>query len=196
MTNNTKTFLTTSLIAIAIVIAGVALLNSSKNIEKKEEATVVSNNLVGKPMPSVQLMDKDSKAYQMENLRGKNVVLFFNEGLMCYPACWNQIAAFGADPRFNSPETVAMSVVVDSPRDWQQAIAKMPELAKSTTLFDTNANTSRALGLLSAGSSMHAGQLPGHSYILIDKDGIVREVFDDPNMGIGNDKIMEKILKF
>jgi len=115
---------------------------------------------------------------------------------MCYPACWNQITSFAVDPRFNGSDTVAISVVVDSPQDWQQAITKMPELAKATTLFDKNANTSRTLGLLSAGSSMHAGQLPGHSYVLVDTLGIVREVFDDPNMGINNDKIMEKISKF
>jgi hypothetical protein len=43
---------------------------------------------------------------------------------------------------------------------------------------------------------MHAGQLPGHSYVLIDKTGMVREVFDDPGMGINNDKIVEKFSKF
>lgn len=151
------------------------------------------NSLVGKSMPEIQLSDKDGKIYSVAGLKGKNTVLFFNEGLMCYPACWNQMAAFGSDERFNSDETQAISLVVDSAKDWQIAIDKMPQLAKVTTLFDTNANVSRELGILTVTSSMHRGSRPGHTYIVLDKDAIVRYVFDDPNMGIGNDMLLNKI---
>lgn len=195
MTNNTK-ILIIGFVAVAVVIAGVALMNSDKIFEQKQEAVVTQNSLIGQPMPNIQLMDKDGQVFSMESLRGKNIILFFNEGLMCYPACWNQIVSFGTDPRFNSADTAAISVVVDSPQDWQQAIAKMPDLVKAMTLFDTNANTSRQLGLLSVGSSMHAGQLPGHTYVLIDEQGVVREVFDDINMGVNNDLIFNKINDF
>lgn len=183
-------------VAAAVVVVWVAVMNSNKTSEQKKEAVVTTGGLVGKPMPDVQLADKDGKAYSIESLRGKNVVLFFNEGLMCYPACWSQMAAFSTDPRFNSSDVIAISVVVDSAKDWQQAIAKMPDLAKAMTLFDAGAATSRQLGLLSMGSSMHAGQLPGHTYILIDKQGVVREVFDDQNMGNNNEAILQKISKF
>ena len=151
------------------------------------------NSLVGNPMPDIQLRDKDGKVFTTADLKGKNTVLFFNEGLMCYPACWNQMAAFGSDPRFNSDQIQAISVVVDSPKDWETAIAKMPQLAKATTMFDTNANTSRTLGMLTTTSSMHRGSLPGHTYVIIDKDGIARYVFDDPNMAIANDMLFGKI---
>ena len=151
------------------------------------------NSLVGNPMPNIQLADKDGKVFTTADLKGKNTVLFFNEGLMCYPACWNQMAAFGSDPRFNSDQIQAISVVVDSPKDWETAIAKMPQLAKATTMFDTNANTSRTLGMLTTTSSMHRGSLPGHTYVIIDKDGIARYVFDDPNMAIANDMLFGKI---
>ncbi|QQG38261.1 MAG: redoxin family protein [Candidatus Kaiserbacteria bacterium] len=195
MENSSKTFVVVGLIVLAVVIALVALFNTNPSGAARE-AGGVGADLIGAPLPSVTLYDKDGKAYPMESLAGKNVVLFFNEGLMCYPACWDQMTAFGADPRFNSDETVALSVVVDSPADWQQAIAKMPELSKAATLFDQGAAVSRQLGVLSYGSSMHAGQLPGHTYVLLDKAGIVREVFDDPNMGVNNDAIMQKISAF
>ena len=103
------------------------------------------------------------------------------------------MAAFGSDQRFNSEQIQAISVVVDSAKDWQTAIAKMPELAKATTMFDTGAAVSRQLGLLTTVSSMHKGSLPGHTYVVIDKDGIVRYVFDDPNMAIANDMLFTKI---
>lgn len=154
------------------------------------------DSLIGKPLPDIKLVDKDGNVFTTENLKGKNTVLFFNEGLMCYPACWNQMALFGSDSRFNTDEIQAMSVVVDPSRDWQRAIDKMPELAKSKTLFDVDANVSRILGLLTLPSSMHRGSLPGHTYIVVDKEGIVRYVKDDPNMAIANDLLIKKISEF
>ena len=151
------------------------------------------NALVGKPMPDIELKDKDGKTYTAADLKGRNIVLFFNEGLMCYPACWNQIASFGSDERFNSGDIQAISVVVDSANDWKTAIAKMPQLAKANTMFDTGASTSRQLGMLTTASSMHRGSLPGHTYVVIDKEGIVRYVFDDPNMAMANDMLFGKI---
>ncbi len=151
------------------------------------------NALIGKPMPDIQLSDKDGKTYAVADFKGKNTVLFFNEGLMCYPACWNQMAAFGSDERFNSDQIQAISVVVDSAKDWQTAIAKMPQLAKASTMFDANANASRQLGLLTTASSMHRGSLPGHTYIVLDKEATVRYVFDDPNMAVANDMLFSKI---
>ena len=151
------------------------------------------NALVGKPMPDIELKDKDGKTYTAADLKGKNIVLFFNEGLMCYPACWNQIASFGSDERFNSGDIQAISVVVDSANDWKTAIAKMPQLAKANTMFDTGASASRQLGMLTTASSMHRGSLPGHTYVVIDKEGIVRYVFDDPNMAMANDMLFDKI---
>ena len=154
------------------------------------------NALVGKPMPDIELKDKDGKTYTATDFKGKNTVLFFSEGLMCYPACWNQIAGFGTDPRFNTGEIQALSVLVDSSRDWQRAIDKMPELAKANTLFDVGGSVSGKLGLLSLPSSMHRGSLPGHTYIVLDKDGIVRYVDDDPNMAMANDWLIKKIAEF
>jgi hypothetical protein len=69
----------------------------------------------------------------------------------------------------------------------------MPQLAKATTMFDTNANTSRQMGMLTTASSMHRGSLPGHTYVVIDKEGIVKYVLDDPNMALANDMLFTKI---
>ena len=151
------------------------------------------DSLVGKPLPEMKLVDKDGNVYTADSFKGKTNVLFFNEGLMCYPACWNQIASFGNDARFNNSQVQAISVLVDPSRDWQTAVAQMPELAKSKTLFDVGAAVSGNLGLLTLPSSMHRGSLPGHTYIVVDKEGIVRYVFDDPSMGIANDMLANKI---
>ncbi|MBI4101358.1 MAG: redoxin domain-containing protein, partial [Candidatus Nealsonbacteria bacterium] len=153
------------------------------------------DNLIDKAAPSFQLVDRDGKIYSSESLRGKNVVLFFNEGLMCYPACWNQIVAFSNDERFGGDDTVVLSVVIDSAEEWQQAIKKMPELAKATVVFDNGASVSNKFGMLKTASSMHYGAFPGHTYVLMDKEGLVRHVFDDPNMALHNDQLSAELKK-
>lgn len=153
------------------------------------------DELVNKPAPDFSFADRDGKIYSQDNLEGKNVVLFFNEGLMCYPACWSQIVALSKDNRFKNDDTVILSVVVDSEEDWRQAVNKMPELAQAKVVFDRGASASRKFGVLSIPSSMHPGSFPGHTYVVMDKEGIVRYVFDDPSMGIHNDRLFEEISK-
>jgi len=152
------------------------------------------DNLVGQPSPNFSLTDREGKVYSLENLRGKNVVLFFNEGLMCYPACWNQIVSFAKDERFSQKDdTVVLSVIVDAKDEWQQAVDKMPELGLATVVFDEGAVFSKTLGVLNLPSSMHYGSLPGHTYVVIDQAGIIRHVFDDPNMALHNDQLIKEI---
>lgn len=149
--------------------------------------------LVGKPAPTFSLQDRNGVAYSQDSLKGKNTVIFFNEGLMCYPSCWNQMVSFANDSRFQTADTQVLAVVVDSAKDWGQAIAKMPELGKSTVLFDADRVASKAFSMLNVKSSMHPGSYPGHTYLLIDKEGIVRFVYDDPRMALNNDLIASKL---
>ncbi len=153
------------------------------------------NLLIGKPTPPFSLSDKDGKIYSSDNLKGKKVILFFNEGLMCYPACWDQIVALSKDGRLKNNETVVLSVVVDSKESWQKAIDKMPALADATVVFDTGAAASKSFKMLTTASSMHYGSLPGHTYVVIDEEGVVRHIFDDPNMAIHNDQLVTELSK-
>ena len=157
--------------------------------------TSLQDNLVGKPSPSFSLSDRDGKTYTSDNLKGKNVILFFNEGIMCYPACWNQIAAFPKDERFKKDDLVVLSVVVDPKENWEKAVKRMPDLAQATVVFDNGAAVSKQFGVLTTPSSMHYGSLPGHTYVVIDKAGVVKHVFDDPNMAIHNDQLVSEIAK-
>lgn len=195
---NKKSVIVMVVIAIFVMFAGWALYRSSDSPAGVTQTANAGdlNSLVGKPMPAVQLFDKDGKPYSLDSLKGKNVVLFFNEGIICYPACWNQVAQLGTDSQFNNQDTVAFSIVTDQPSQWQQALTKMPDLVKATILFDQGGNVSRSLGLLTVPSSMHKGSSPGHSYVVLDKQGIVRFVYDDPSMAINNGLLSQKIAEF
>jgi len=114
---------------------------------------------------------------------------------MCYPACWDQIAAFGADREFATANTVVLNITVDPQSQWQQAIAKMPKLATAIVLLDTDKTVSNKYGVTTLESSMHRSQFPGHTYVLIDKRGIVRFQLDDPTMAIRNKQLLDEIAK-
>lgn len=156
--------------------------------------SAVFDSLVDKSAPDFTLENYDGKKVTLSGLKGQSVILFFNEGLMCYPSCWNQIAAFGKDSEI-SKKAVILSITVDPQKDWNYAVNKMPELAKATVLFDTAGEVSKSYGVLTLPSSMHKGQYPGHSYVLIDKEGVVRFVRDDVSMAVRNSELSAELEK-
>jgi len=153
------------------------------------------NALLGQPAPDFTLSSYDDKKIKLSELRGKKVVLFFTEGVMCYPSCWNQIAAFGKDEAFKKEDTIVLAIVVDTKNEWKKAVDKMPELASSAILHDVAKNVSKEYGVLSLPSSMHKGQFPGHTYLILDKDGVVRFIKDDPQMAVRNDELKAELEK-
>lgn len=157
------------------------------------DATVF-NSLVGKAAPDFTLEGYDGKKITLSELKGKNVILFFNEGLMCYPACWNQIAAFGKDTQLQA-KAVVLNITADPKNNWKQAIDKMPELAAATVLFDSNRQVSQKYGVLTLPSSMHKGQFPGHSYVIINKEGIIKFTRDDVSMAVRNQELTAEVDK-
>lgn len=153
------------------------------------------NSWVGQQAPDFTLYSYDNKKMTLSEQKGKRVVLFFTEGVMCYPSCWNQIAAFGQDEAFKKEDTVVFNIVVDTKNEWDTAVKKMPELTQTTILHDASKNVSREYGVLSLPSSMHKGKFPGHTYLLVDKEGIVRFVKDDSQMAVRNDELKAELAK-
>lgn len=186
-----------SVLTVAMLVGAVLLLsgNSNQNPSTNQATNTSLNDLVGKAAPDFTLESYNSDKVTLSSLKGKNVVLFFSEGLMCYPACWDQIAAFGKDNQFTSKNTLVLTIVNDLKSEWKGAIEKMPELAQATVLMDTDKKVSMAYNMLSLPSSMHKGQLPGHTYVVIDKEGIVKYVKDDVQMAVRNQELIAEIDK-
>ncbi|MBI2558246.1 redoxin domain-containing protein [Candidatus Woesearchaeota archaeon] len=150
---------------------------------------------VGKKAPDFDLQDIKGNAVKLSGYKGKNIVLFFNEGSMCYPACWNQIGALANDNRFNSDNTISFSIVVDSQAQWKKIMQQVPQLSNSKILFDTTRKASSDYDVLFLESSMHKGTYPGHTYFVIDKEGIIRYTKDDQSMTIRNNELAAELEK-
>ncbi|OGD87684.1 hypothetical protein A2870_03165 [Candidatus Curtissbacteria bacterium RIFCSPHIGHO2_01_FULL_41_11] len=155
------------------------------------------NSLLGQKAPNFTLNSYDDEKVSLSEIKGKKVVLFFTEGVMCYPACWNQIAAFGKDDAFKGDDTAVLTIVIDTKNQWESAVKKMPDLVSPTNkvLFDSSKSVSNEYGVLSLPSSMHKGQYPGHTYLILDKEGIVRFIKDDPQMAVRNDELKAELEK-
>ncbi len=193
-----------SLILIGILIGGGLLFAKSNGLASKREAKAVSSlpqggivleSYVGRPAPDFSLPGIDGGIVSLKDYRGKAVVLFFNEGSMCYPSCWKQIAELSQDARLNNEEVAAFSIVVDRRGDWEKIVKNAPQMGGSKILFDAEKDVSEAYGALSLDSSMHKGLYPGHTFFVIDKEGIIRYGLDDPMMAIRNDQIASEIAK-
>ncbi|AHB41999.1 hypothetical protein RAAC3_TM7C00001G0132 [Candidatus Saccharibacteria bacterium RAAC3_TM7_1] len=185
------------IVGVVVVLLGVAVFTGdslNKGAGQAQPGTSF-DALVGRPASDFTLTSYDGKDYTLSQLKGKKVILFFNEGLMCYPACWNQIAALGTDEQLNSGDVVALSIVGDARDGWREAIDRMPDLGKGTILLDSDKSVSRQYDMLNLPSSMHSGMLPGHTFVLVDEKGIVRYTFDDPKMGNRNDMLLKEIKK-
>ncbi|KKU55592.1 MAG: hypothetical protein UX75_C0004G0029 [Candidatus Moranbacteria bacterium GW2011_GWE2_47_10] len=180
-----KTLKKIIIVAVAVfVIAGFA---KERFAAKEKDAGIGKGedeleSILGKSAPDFRFTDLEGNEYTKESLRGKKTVLFFNEGLACYPACWDEMVALSRDSRINNEGMVVLSVVVDRKESWENAIGKMPDLGEIKEAFDENGEASKAFGVLGLKSSMHAG-VPGHTYVIIDREGVIRSVLDDPKMG-------------
>jgi len=191
------------LIGIAVVIVGGLILftGDKKPSETKSaissdiEGKIYFKEAMGQKAPDFEIESINGETIKLSDYLGKNIVLFFNEGAMCYPACWNQIAELGNDSRFDTKSVIAFSVVVDTKNQWLDIVSKSSNLAKSKILFDTSRSVSKLYDVLYLDSPMHPGSLPGHTYFIIDEEGIIRFTLDDPNMALANDKLIKEIEK-
>ena len=190
-----------SVVIVVIVVGGLILLSGNKKSSETKGMVVDSDikekinfkEAVGQKAPDFEIESIDGTIIKLSDYLGKNVVLFFNEGSMCYPACWNQIAELGNDLRFDSKNIIAFSIVTDPRSQWLDIVSKSTNLVKSKIIFDTSRSVSKAYDVLNLNSSMHPGSLPGHTYFIVDKEGIIRFTMDDPNMALANEKLIKEI---
>lgn len=123
----------------------------------------------GEPAPPIKLASTTGKTFDLGAYKGKeNVLLYFQEGLMCQP-CWDQIVAIERElPKFKALGVgPIVSITGDSLHLIEQKVAD--EGIRSAVMADPGFKVSDAYDARSYG--MMGGKTAGHSFILVGKDG-------------------------
>ena len=153
----------------------------------------IGNLKLGDQAPDFSLPSATGKTVALKDYSGKNVLLYFQEGLMCQP-CWKQIGTLEKDlDSFEQIQTEIVTVGVDSASDWRPVLAA-EGINKIPILVDADREMSRAYGVLSLPSQMHSDR-PGHTFILVDKEGKIAWMADYPTMRVSNEEVLNSIKK-
>jgi len=136
--------------------------------------------------PDFTLTDTSGVQVSLAGLRGKNVLLYFSEGAGCQ-ACLVQMAQIENDPAFAAAGLTVLPIVMNT-RD--QITADMAANDVRTPFLLDDGTVSKAYGTL--GKGMHA-DLPGHSFVLIDKAGNQRWYGEYPSMWLATSELLKEV---
>ncbi len=185
-----RTMLAAAVLGVAALAVTFALLG------RGQQASAPTASQLNKPAPAFDERDVVTGAtISSESLRGKNVLLFFSEGVMCQ-ACFQQIQALEARAAdLKQRGLVLVNVTNDTEGDARRAA----DTYRITTplVADEDRGMSGAYDVL--GQGMHPNTA-GHTFILVDRQGVIRWRRDywlgsDPTMYVKPDRLFADIPK-
>lgn len=155
---------------LAIAVIGLAAVNTLSGAATTVDYQVGDPG-VGQMAPDFERPSASGDSYRLSAQRGKNALLYFHEGLGCAP-CWRQVFDIQKDlDRFHGAgvdEVVAISI---DPLSAQRQHARVNGVTLPV-LADEDRSVSQAYDALSYG--MMGGASPGHTFILVGPDGVIR----------------------
>jgi peroxiredoxin len=176
-------------VGLAVVAAVVAVTVAAVGQSGKSEPT--GERVSSGPAPAFSEQDVSSGApVTSAGLRGKNVLLFFSEGVMCQ-ACFEQIQSLqqrSADLR--KRDLTLINITTDPPDVLREAVSGYG--IETPMISDESHAMSSAYGAI--GQGMHP-DTDGHTFVLIDAQGKIRWRKDYAEMFIPPNKLFAEIPK-
>jgi len=180
---------------LAAAVLGLAALAATfVLLGRGEESAAPTAAQIGAPAPAFDERDVvTSTAISSESLRGKNVLLFFSEGVMCQ-ACFQQIQALEARAAdLKQRGLVLVNVTNDRVADAKQAAATY----RITTPLVADEDRDMTGAYDALGQGMHPNTA-GHTFVLIDRQGVIRWRRDywlgsKPTMYVNPDQLLADI---
>lgn len=164
-------------IGIAILLLGIIYFVNATN--GPSTSTNQSNSYpfaVGTPgpgeqAPPIRLSSTDGRSFDLASLRGKTVLLFFQEGIACEP-CWTQIKDI--ESQISQFRGLGIDTVVSITTDPLDALKqKVADEGISTPILsDSSFAVSQVYNANQYG--MMQGSSDGHSFIVVGPDGRIR----------------------
>ena len=139
--------------------------------------------------PDFTLTDTSGATVHLAAYRGANVVLYFNEGAGCQ-SCLLQMADIERNAaQFSAADITVLPIVMNTA---EQIRRDMAANGVRTPFLLDDGTVSAAYGTL--GKGMHAG-LPGHSFVLVDAQGIQRWYGEYPSMYLPATDLLDQVRK-
>lgn len=150
------------ILIIGLVGWGISTANNNSNDASSKE---------GDQAPDFVLPTVEGGEFTLSEFKDKkNVLLYFQEGIMC-PPCWTQeVDLEKQQAQFDAMDTEIVMITVDPPGALSQT--KEQYGIKNTLLYDNSLKASSKYNVLQ--DSMHPGERPGHVFILVNKNGTIK----------------------
>jgi peroxiredoxin len=164
------------LVPLAVIVSLFGLYGIFNNANASKNSDAVSSYDVGRPgpgqaAPAFTLTANSGQRVSLNDYRGKNVLLFFQEGLTC-PPCWDQMTVLEKDAQ--RLKAIGIDAVVSITTDSVGDIArKVSDMGLTTSvLSDPEMIISRQYEANRFG--MMGTSRDGHTFILVGPDGVIR----------------------
>jgi peroxiredoxin len=172
-----KVIITTAsalLVLLGAAVVTVALL-SSREVTSTDAS----------PAPDFTLQTSNGETVSLSDFRGSPVILYFNEGAGC-GSCLQQMGEIEKDPAFAEAGITVLPIVMNTA---EQITADMTTYGVTTPFLLDDGTVSEQYGTL--GTGMHEG-LPGHSFVLVDADGVRRWSGNYPSMWLAPEELLKQ----
>ena len=168
------------LVSVGATVAVIGVLVAMMLSSRQETSSTM------RVAPDFTLATTSGTNVSLAALRGKNVLLYFSEGAGC-EACLVQMAQIEKDPAFAAEGLTVLPIVMNSK---DQITADMATNGVRTPFLLDDGTVSTAYGTI--GKGMHA-DLPGHSFVLIDKAGNQRWYGEYPSMYLSTTDLLNEV---
>ncbi|MCZ0990936.1 peroxiredoxin family protein [Streptomyces diastatochromogenes] len=175
-----------------VVLYAVFSTSPAKNTAGSGTSYAVGSPGVGRAAPAFRLTASTGKQVGLGDYRGKNVLLYFQEGLTCQP-CWDQLTAL--EKSAGKVKAAGIDDIVSITGDPADLIArKTKDMGLSTpVLSDPGLKVSQQYEANEYG--MMGSSRDGHSFLLVGPDGTIRWRADyggapDYTMYVAVDKLL------
>ena len=163
--------------ALALVAAVTAMMLTSR----PESSDAI------RTAPEFTLTDTGGSEHTLAQHRGENVLLYFSEGAGCQ-SCIVQMGEIEKQAAaFQKLDVTVLPIVMNTR---EQITADMTASGVTTPFLLDDGTVSEAYGTL--GKGMHAG-LPGHSFVLIDRQGRQRWYGEYPSMWLAPEDLLDQV---
>lgn len=163
--------------ALALVAAVTAMMLTSR----PESSDAI------RTAPEFTLTDTGGSEHTLAQHRGENVLLYFSEGAGCQSCIVQMGEIEKRAAAFEKLDVTVLPIVVNTR---EQITADMTANGVTTPFLLDDGTVSEAYGTL--GKGMHAG-LPGHSFVLIDRQGRQRWYGEYPSMWLAPQDLLDEI---